>query len=177
MCSSDLKARRRSAPLFSRPPVAVGLLIAFGLWTRTISGYPDIPAHREGREKMAELTAAVRPYVKDRCLYVFDGPPALYLTSGTCLATPYIFPDHLNGDMERDAIGVDTSREMTRLLDSRPGAIVTASAPVIPKLNEATLQLLRARLRRDYVRVAAINNPKRTLYVYALKTQIGRAHV
>ncbi|MBO9574998.1 MAG: glycosyltransferase family 39 protein [Sphingobium sp.] len=71
---------------------------------------------------VAHMKAAIGP--TPHCLYVFDGFPALYQATGSCLPSPYLFPSLLNGVMEESAIGVDPVTEVTRIMASRPDAVV-----------------------------------------------------
>lgn len=91
----------------------------------------NLPRHaaltREGRAGMAELRAAIAPQLgAGRCLFVFDGPTALYRETGSCLPTRFIYPDHLNNPLERFALGVSQEGEVARILRARPAAIVLA---------------------------------------------------
>ncbi|MGO7251468.1 hypothetical protein ACCS63_34620, partial [Rhizobium brockwellii] len=60
------------------------------------------------------------------CLYVYDGYPALYMLTHSCLPSKWVFPGHLNTQDEasRAAIGVDPVAEIRRILATQPGAIV-----------------------------------------------------
>lgn len=118
----------------------------------------------------AALTAAVSPYLHHRCLYIYDGPTVLYLATNACAPTRFIYPDHLNNPTEAPALGVDPVAEMTRVLASRPGAIITADRPVIPRVNPATQVLVRDALARDYVLVARVIANDRVIYAWALKS-------
>lgn len=71
---------------------------------------------------VARMAAAIGP--APRCIFVFDGFPALYAETGACLPTAYLFPSLLNGVMEARAIGVDPVAEVERILAARPDAIV-----------------------------------------------------
>lgn len=84
------------------------------------------------RQTEARLSAAIAPYVgaERDCLYVFDGPAALYRTTGTCLPTRFVYPDHLNNALEARSLEVDQPTEIARVLATRPGAIVTANHPM-----------------------------------------------
>jgi hypothetical protein len=159
------------AVLLTRPLMGVivtGILIA---WAIMAARYPNIAYNRDKREKIMALTEAVRPYVNgaDKCLFIFDGPAIVYMTTQACIPTRYVYPDHLSNDVEKNAIGADTVAEMRHVLASRPGAIIAAEAPVIPRMNQATLPLLRHALMTDYVLAAAVDHPDRTFYVYARK--------
>ncbi|WP_144096392.1 ArnT family glycosyltransferase [Croceicoccus sediminis] len=101
------------------------ILIAVSFWAgRVVLQWSDASEQKAAIEKLAD---AVRPYVSaKRCLFVFDGPTALYSLSDTCFPTRYIYPDHLNNALERNSLGIDQAKEIERVLSSRPGAVVIA---------------------------------------------------
>jgi hypothetical protein len=103
------------------------------------------------RRTEARLSATIAPYVGSErdCLYVFDGPTALYRTTGTCLPTRFVYPDHLNNALETDSLGVSQTEELGRILATRPGVIVTADKPMTAQ-SEENLALVAATVRRDY---------------------------
>jgi hypothetical protein len=106
------------------------------------------------RRDFAQFSREVARHVdgSDRCLYVYDGPTALYRTSGGCTMTRYIYPDHLNNALETGALGVDQTAELTRILADHPAIIVTASRPVTqPNLD--TDRIIQ-RAVRDYHPIA-----------------------
>jgi hypothetical protein len=105
----------------------------------------------EERRAEAQLSSAIAPYVgTDRdCLYVFDGPTVLYRTTGSCLPTRYIYPDHLNNALETHALGVDQPAEIARILANRPGVIVTADHAVTLQRKE-NLKLIHEATSKDY---------------------------
>ena len=115
----------------------------------------NLPARYEHslseRRTEQRLSDALAPYVgADRnCLYVFDGPAALYRTTRTCLPTKYIYPDHLNNALERGSLRVSQPAEIRRILAARPGAIVTASEPVTEQCGEC-LELVHDKVAADY---------------------------
>lgn len=116
-----------------------------------------------------QLTQAITPYVTHRCLYVYDGPTILYLLTGACSSSRYIYPDHLTNPTETPALGVDAAAEEARLLASRPGAIITADRPLVPRVDPVTQKLVQRALARDYVLVARVSVIERVIYVWALK--------
>jgi hypothetical protein len=159
------------AAILSRTPIGMTVAALLIGWPIAITGYPDFSYNRDKREKIMELTQATLPYVRqDRCLFIFDGPAILYMTTQACVPTRFVYPDHLSNEVEKHAIGADTVAEMKRVLDSRPGAIITAEAPVIPVMNKANVAQIRTRLMKDYVLVAAVDHPDRIFYVYALRS-------
>lgn len=135
------------------------LMLARPAWAVTRS-------HRDAAER---LTAAIAPHVRDRCLYVNDGPTVLYMLTGACVPTRYLYPDHLTNPTEAPALGVDPVVETRRILATRPGAIVTADVPLIPRVNRATHALVQQALARDYRLVARVE-ADRVFSVWALDT-------
>jgi len=120
-------------------------------------------------EAIRKITSAVKPYIAHRCLYIYDGPTIIYLLTNACAPTRFIYPDHLNNPTEAPALGVNPVTEEAHLLASRPGAVITADRPLVPRVNPATQRLVRGALARDYVLVARVTANDRVLYAWALK--------
>lgn len=102
------------------------------------------------------------------CLYVYDGYPALYLLTHSCLPTKWAFPGHLATQDEASAaaIGVDPVAEVRRILAARPGAIVD-DYPRFAFGNPATRGVLKGVLARDYHLAACVpTGPSRVRLVY-----------
>lgn len=149
--------------------VATGLLLV--LWPVLLS--PPIPGSAQRRQRaMDELASVIKPHVGDRCLYVHDGPTILYLLTGACSPTRIIYPDHLTNPTEAPALGVNALQETKRLLATRPGAIVTADRPVIPRVSRDTAREVQAALARDY-RLAAQAQGDRVYSAYVLRPEAG----
>ena len=113
------------------------------------------------------MVDSIQPYVQGHYLYVYDGPAALYLLTGSQAPTRYIYPDHLNNPVEAKALGVDPAQEERKVLAARPGAIVTASRPVVPFVSPATQALVRDALARDYVLVDRVPTIDRMYFIWA----------
>jgi hypothetical protein len=115
----------------------------------------DFPARlgqaQSNRAELYRLASAVAPNVgEDRnCLFVFDGPTALYRLTGSCLPTRFVYSDHLSNALETPALGTDQVAEVVRVLANRPGVIVTSEKPVSHH-NPQVQRLLRRALERDY---------------------------
>jgi hypothetical protein len=111
----------------------------------------DYARARDDSRAEARLSSAIAAYVgKTRdCLYVFDGPTALYRTTGTCLPTRFVYPDHLNNALEAKALGTDQVAEVARILANRPGVIVTA-APAVTVQRAENQKLIREATQKDY---------------------------
>lgn len=113
---------------------------------------PDRYAHSQNeRRAEARLSAAIAPYVGARrdCLYVFDGPAELYRSTGTCRPTRYLYPDHLNNGLEIHSLEVDQPTEISRILATRPGVVVTANHPMTVQ-RKVNLALIRQTTQADY---------------------------
>jgi hypothetical protein len=131
---------------------------------------PNYADSRSDRLATERLVDQVRPYVQDRCLYIFDGPTVAYLLTHACIPTRFLFPDHLTNPVEARALGIDPAREEARILASKPGAIITATSSIVPRLNPATQTLVKAALARDYVLTARIPTSAQTFYVWVLRS-------
>ncbi|MDP9018649.1 MAG: hypothetical protein M3N19_10050 [Candidatus Eremiobacteraeota bacterium] len=85
------------------------------------------------------------------CIYVYDGYPALYLLTHSCLPTRWVFPGHLNTQDEAfpAALGIDPVAEVRRILATHPPVIVT-DTPAYAGVNLATHALVEAALAKDY---------------------------
>ena len=144
-----------AVPAFSKRPLSRFLALVAVFLAIGFSHYDAYIERGEiNRAALPLLTGAVRPYVNqtDRCLYIFDGPPALYATTNSCLPTRFVFPDHLNSGLETDSIGASQSAELRRIFAGRPGAIVTRTNNKLPKGNPETAQIVAEELRQHYTR-------------------------
>jgi hypothetical protein len=125
------------------------LLLLGAAYDLDLSG--DYARSHDERRTEARLSAAIAPYVGTtrNCLYVFDGPAVLYRTTGTCLPTRYLYPDHLNNALEAGSLEVDQPTEIARILAGRPGVIVTADRPMTPQ-RSLNLALIRKATQAGY---------------------------
>lgn len=134
-----------------------------------------LPSHyslaQDSRAAAGRMAAAIAPHVdgERRCLLVFDGPTALYRLSGSCLPSRFVYPDHLNNALERNALGIRQEHEVARILAARPPVIVIADTPLTPQ-NPAALGLVRAAIARDYRPLAVEKFHKRTVRAFVLRT-------
>lgn len=120
--------------------------------------------------RFEQLGKAVTPHVSSTgptgCLYVFDGPTALYERTGSCLPTRFIYPDHLNNALEQAALGTDQAAEVQRILKTRPGVIVTSAEPVTPQ-NPASLKAVHLAIARHYRPLATVRLQGRAIRAWA----------
>lgn len=116
-----------------------------------------IPHHAELSKNQTDnakaLASDISPFVDDaRCLFVFDGPTSLYRMTGSCLPTRFIYPDHLNNALEKNALGISQEEEVARILAEQPPVIVTSDIPVTVQ-NDAAGRLVRAAIAAEYQRL------------------------
>lgn len=147
-----------AAPWFSQArhgrTVAVMLLgLSLGggsfVLAKTIEG-------KGNRTEAMAVAAAARPR-HGGCIWVYDGYPALYMLTGSCLPTKWPFPGHLNTADEASphAIGVEPAAEVRRILATRPESIVD-DYPAYHLGNRVTRALVQAELARSYRLVARV---------------------
>jgi hypothetical protein len=161
----NLIDRRWGAAVFA-------LLLAWPYMLGQVDSPRNIAA---GIVSVERMTGLIVPHIDARhCLYVFDGPTALYTTTHSCLPTRFVYPDHLTNDAERNALGADTGAEMKQILANRPGAIVTAVPRLAPDLNTANVALMEQTLARSYVPLSTMRLGHRAITVWALRDEQGR---
>ncbi|NVE96050.1 glycosyltransferase family 39 protein [Altererythrobacter lutimaris] len=119
------------------------------------------------------LAQAIAPLVDQdqACLYIHDGPTALYEASGSCTPSRFLYPDHLNNGLEIGAIGVDQAAEARRILATPPPAIVTANRPVT-RQNRAVFAMVRDAIEADYELLHQEEIGNRTISAWRLKEQV-----
>ena len=159
-------------PLFASPaPLArASVLLLFAFYALFYVGLDQRGKSDERRESVAHLTRAIAPLVDrtDQCLWIFDGPSVLYTSADSCIATRFVYPDHLNNSLETHALGVDQTEEVARVLAARPAVIVTASDP-LTRQNETALQAVRNALQSDYEPLASARMGDRTVRAWRLR--------
>lgn len=160
-----------TAPFFAfarrRRAVAVGLLGLALIVGQVLIGL--VIFNKGGRAEAMAVAAAAQP--RHGCIWVYDGYPALYMLTHSCVPTRWSFPGHLNTANEGSitAIGVDPVAEVTRILATRPDVIVN-DAPAYSLGNPATRALVESALQRDYRLVFKQRTGKaRYRLVYRLK--------
>ncbi len=156
-------------PLFDRqgPFQARYAIVTLLCWMVALNPISRMHETLEHRKTAAALTAAIAPYVgrDGNCLYVFDGPTALYRLTNSCVPTRFVYPDHLNNVLEARALGIDQPGEVARIMATRPGAVVTANNPVAPQ-NPLSLQAVNEALHAHYVPTANADLYQRRLTVW-----------
>jgi len=109
----------------------------------------DLAGNRAARAEFDAVSERIDEARRGGCLYLADGPPWLYRSTDACTVTPYLFPDHLNLVVERNAVGVDPARELQRILAMRPAVVVTQDSEQA-KHGPDTQRILLPALAREY---------------------------
>ncbi|MBO6767788.1 MAG: glycosyltransferase family 39 protein [Erythrobacter sp.] len=151
-----------------RGPLRLGpLAVVIALFFSLLYYGTRIDATQRSRTGMEQLSETIAPLVDDksRCLWVFDGPTALYRETGSCLPTRFIYPDHLNNALERDALGIRQIDEVRRILAQRPPAIVTADIPFTAQ-NEDVRALVTETVSTEYELALRAGIQVRTISVW-----------
>jgi len=119
------------------------------------------------------VAAAAAPGPKGGCIYVYNGYPALYMLTHSCLPTRWAFPGHLDSVSEASsaALGVDPAAEEARVLASHPIAIID-DEPAYEGGNPRNRAMMQAVVARDYTLAARVHTGgSRYRLVYRLKTR------
>lgn len=161
LCSLPILDGRGAGKVF---PLMLALA-SFGYFLSLPDRYEKARQHIESMDRLA---SAISPRVNgsSNCLYIFDGPTALYQMSGSCLPTRFIYPDHLNNAFERFSLGIPQIGEVARIIAARPPVIVTADETFTVQ-NEATRSLVWSTVKRDYEEIAREKLHGRTIRVWA----------
>jgi hypothetical protein len=120
---------------------------------------------RGGASDASRLGAVAAP--RGGCLFVYDGPPALYRLTHSCLPSRFVFPGHLDTANEASAagLGVDPVAETRRIMATRPASVML-ELPLFDRGNRATLAIVTAELPRHYALAADVRTGKRHRLVY-----------
>jgi hypothetical protein len=159
-------AGHRHSRIFAGVTLTVALLIGQ-------IGLARSAFQKGGRAEALAVAQAAQP--DHGCIYVYDGYPALYMLTHSCLPTRWVFPGHLNTQEEdrANAIGVDPAGEVRRILATRPEVIVD-DAPAYEFGNPETRALVENALAHDYhIETEVRTGDARYRLVYRLNGAIG----
>jgi hypothetical protein len=106
--------------------------------------------NKGGRAEAAVVTAAAMPH-HGGCIFVYDGYPALYRLTHSCLLSHYVFPGHLNMQNESSikALGVDAPTEVERIMTAGPETVID-DWPTFEFGNKKAHEIVARHLARDY---------------------------
>lgn len=145
----------------ARPGVglmATALIAALSVWFSPIFQF----AHTaRSRQVIADLSRTVRAHRGNGPLFVYDGPPQLYQTTGQRFLTPLVFPTHLSQAIEKDVSHLSTLGETRRVLALKPGAVVVAIKPSNSPANMETRAPVLAYVARNCRLIEVVEVPER----------------
>ncbi|MXP28748.1 hypothetical protein GRI58_07930 [Porphyrobacter algicida] len=145
-------------------PFSALLLVMLGILILQI---PDrYQLARTEKAQTTQLAEAIAPHVShSACLWVYDGPTALYRMTGSCLPTRFIYPDHLNNLLEHDALGTSQPGEVRRILSHKPPVIVAANVPFTVQSPDVAA-IVKRTLAQDYRPIASAKMHDRVITAY-----------
>ena len=109
---------------------------------------------RHGNSELARLADDIKRDGRGGCLHVHSGPPHLYTMTRACRATRFIFPDHLESEVEASALPVDPVAEAEAIFARRPTHIVTTPR-LLRERNNRTAAVFEHYLACRYRRLGA----------------------
>jgi hypothetical protein len=109
----------------------------------------DWSGNRDARIWFARIAATTESARRGGCVFIGDGPTAIYQTVPSCRVTRYLFPHHLVFRTEANAVGVNTLAELKRVLMKRPAVVLTRQSERRNHSVSADALLFGA-LQRDY---------------------------
>lgn len=124
------------------------VVLAYSASSITIRDIWKSKRDRGDGTQVRQMAALIRPRLTN-CLYVYDGEPALYRLTGSCLPSRWPFPDHLNNQHEEGAVGIDALAETRRIMAGAPSVVVSSAMPQ-PSTNSRTWTFMQRTLARDY---------------------------
>jgi hypothetical protein len=155
-------ARVRAGRLY-----VAALLVASGIWGQHILYRHQIT--RGDGTILAGATAAAADH--RRCIFVYDGMPALYDATHSCLPTTRAFPAHLQSLNEMGATGIDQVIEVRRIMAARPDRVMSME-PAYDEENLAAREEIYHVLRADYRELYRYAGGSHEFVVYGLKGTI-----
>ena len=102
--------------------------------------------NREGFDRTA---AFVKSNLHGGCLYIYYGPTQFYTATNSCHLSPYVFPDHLETEVEATALTVSPESEIERIFASAPTVVMTGHRRKLAR-NNRTAAILEHHLWCDY---------------------------
>ncbi len=127
------------------------LAIVFAL----VAGGLQVRANQRKRGNAAQLAVFSQAIGRDPrgCLFIYQGPSALYSETHACFTTRYVFPSHLVQKKESGAIGVDQVAEIRRIMNAGPRYVLTGGNRRPIRDNPDSLAEMARQLRGRYTLV------------------------
>ena len=161
LLASALAARRRVAIGFAVTVLVAGQIVL------------AISISAKGGDREARAVAALA-MPTSRCIFVYNGYPALYMLTHSCLPSRWVFPGHLNTADENNprALGGDPQVITRAILAANPDAIVD-TYPVYKFGNPAAHALVMQAIRQRYTLAGCVATRGRVRLVYRLRGDKG----
>ena len=127
-----------------------GFLFALMVVTVPIMIEAPTPKHLFDRRASFERAAQrIKRELHGGCLYVYYGPTALYDATGSCHLSPYVFPDHLETEVEASALPVSAEAEVERIFAQHPTVVLTGRRKFLTR-NNRTAAIVERHLWCEY---------------------------
>ena len=149
-----------AAPVIQREPW--GLLLGLLSIATLLAWGPqfDWQTRQESRRAIAQVTQEIRDSGPAPRLFIFQGPVALYSTTGLPAPSPLLFPIHLSQLPERDVSHIPTTPEVRRILATRPTVIMVEHRRA-SLINAETRDMVMAHVRANCRLLGTRNLPNR----------------
>ena len=161
LLATALAARRR---------VALGLALVALVAGQIVLA---ISASAKGGDREARAVAALAMPMRG-CIFVYNGYPALYMLTHSCLPSRWVFPGHLNTADENNprALGGDPQAITRAILAANPQAIID-TYPVYAFGNPPVHALVLQAIRQRYDLAGCVATRGRVRLVYRLRGDTG----
>ena len=161
-----------AAPMLGRKAqglrIYTGLMLGVGIIAAAYTTIHET-THHASTAQVRRITALIKRQLGHGCAYLNEGDPVLYLTTGSCILTPYIFPNHLSGTIDVDSLGINVDAEMARIMARRPSVVMISADPISKPTNWPSRRILLAALARDYTRYAVARGGYHDFELFRLK--------
>lgn len=134
-------------------PVLFGLSM---LWPLPHAAWLNVRTNALERSYAAKVVAAMPAEVRDRCLFIYEGPVAYYRLTNACRITRFTFSAHISSRREGPSLGVDPAVALDEALDRQPEVVMTVEHSSWPDRNLTIEHRLGLRLLRDYRLIARL---------------------
>jgi hypothetical protein len=136
------------APLFAKPRYGLPLLAS--VLALPVLFLSNSPARAfRGNPDFDEMANFVGSQLHGGCLYVYNGPTALYTATNACRLTRFVFPDHLETEVESHSIPASADIEVEGVFARRPTVVVTQPRAFLAR-NNVTAAIVERHLACDY---------------------------
>lgn len=144
-----------AAPALQREPLGATLGVLGIAFIAAFGPQFDWGTRQASRQAISQLTADILASEAQPRLFMFQGPVALYSTTGVFPPTPLAFPLHLEALPERNVSHLDTAGEVRRVLAWQPTTVIILHEQrtlVNPETRDLVMSYVRAHCRAHSTR-------------------------